>query len=76
MHLKLRYFKFRPREYKWTVISFSTRIFTKTKCQVSLVVKYTILKVLKFSVSKEYILNQISHFLSVFNLPSVNVGEN
>ena len=29
---------FRHGKYKWTVISFSTIIFTKTKCQVSLVV--------------------------------------
>ena len=37
-------FKFRPGKYKWTVISFSARIFIKSKCQVSLVVKYISLK--------------------------------
>ena len=41
MRLKLPQFKFRQGKYKWTVLSFSTRIFIKTKCQVFLVMKYT-----------------------------------
>ena len=41
MCLKLSSLKFQHRKYKWTMISFSTQIFTKTKCQVSLVVQYT-----------------------------------
>ena len=36
--LKLPQFKFRQWKYEWTVISFSTRIFIKTKCHVFLVV--------------------------------------
>ena len=36
--LKRTQFKFRQWKYEWTVISFSTRIFIKTKCHVFLVV--------------------------------------
>ena len=59
MRLKLPLFNFRQGKYKLTVILFSTRIFTETKCQVSLVIQYV-----KVKIARTTILATL-HFLSV-----------
>ena len=42
MHLSLPKFNFKHWKNKWSIISFSTEKLTKSKCQVSLAVKYII----------------------------------
>ena len=41
LHLNPLKFNFMPRKNKWTPISFSIKILRKSKCQVSLAVKYS-----------------------------------